>query len=95
MNTKTDKSLSEQSVSKKTAKDHFADDADFSVMKALLNARKIAGMSQTQLARKSGIAQENISRIENGNANPSLKTLQRLADGMGAKLKVEFVFGDK
>ena len=29
--------------------------------------------------------------LENGNANPSLRTLQRLADGMGMKLKLEFV----
>ena len=31
-----------------------------------------------------------ISKLESGNANPSLKTLQRLAAGMGMKIKIEF-----
>lgn len=44
-----------------------------------------------QLSKKSGIVQENISRPENVNANPSLKTLQRLAAAMGKKLKIEFI----
>ena len=38
-----------------------------------------------------GITQGDISRLENGNANPSLKTLQRLAEGMGMTLKLEFI----
>ena len=37
-----------------------------------------------------GIAQTEISRIENGTRNPSLKILQWLADGMGMVLKVSF-----
>lgn len=37
-----------------------------------------------------GIAQGDISKIENGNANPSIKTLDRLADALGKKLKVTF-----
>lgn len=44
-----------------------------------------------QLSKKSGIVQGNISRPENVNANPSLKTLQRLAAAMGKKLKIEFI----
>ena len=32
-----------------------------------------------------------ISKLERGNANPSLRTLQRLAAGMGMKVKIEFV----
>ena len=44
-----------------------------------------------QLSKKSGIAQGDISKLENGNANPSLKTLQRLAAAMGKKLKIEFI----
>ncbi|MCR5126071.1 MAG: helix-turn-helix transcriptional regulator [Treponema sp.] len=38
----------------------------------------------------SGINQADISKLERGNANPSLKTLKRLAAGMGRTLKVEF-----
>mgnify|MGYP004450574955 CR=1 FL=1 len=37
------------------------------------------------------INQADISKIENGNANPSLKMLKRLAAGMGTALKLQFV----
>ena len=48
-------------------------------------------MTQEQLAQVTGINQANISRLENGTANPSLRTLKRLAEGMGMELKLEFV----
>ena len=31
-----------------------------------------------------------ISKLENGTANPSIRTLRRLADGMGMKMKLVF-----
>jgi len=34
--------------------------------------------------------QENISKIEDGNANPSLKTLKKLASAFGKKLVISF-----
>ncbi len=48
-------------------------------------------MTQKELSERTGIAQGDISKLENGNANPSLRTLQRLAEGMGMQLKLEFV----
>ena len=44
-----------------------------------------------QLSKKSGIVRGDISKLENGNANPSLKTLKRLASAMGKTLKIEFI----
>jgi transcriptional regulator with XRE-family HTH domain len=64
---------------------------DFSIMQAIIDARKESGMTQKQLAEKSGITQADISRMEKGNANPSLRTLQRLAAGMNMRVKLEFV----
>ena len=47
---------------------------------------------QKQFAEITGIDQADISRLENnGTANPLLKTLKRLAAGMGKQLKLEFV----
>lgn len=57
----------------------------------LTKARDIAGMTQKELSPKVSIYQSDISKIERGNANPSVKTLQRLAEGMGMKLKIEFI----
>ncbi|KEJ92922.1 helix-turn-helix domain-containing protein [Synergistes jonesii] len=61
------------------------------IIQAMIDARKRSGITQKQLAERTGIAQGDISKLENGSANPSIRTLQRLADGMGMKLKVEFV----
>lgn len=61
------------------------------IIQAMIDARKDAGITQKQLAERTGIAQGDISKLENGSANPSIKTLQRLAAGMGRKLRVEFV----
>ena len=60
-------------------------------MKAIMEARTSQGLTQKELSIRSGIAQGDISKIENGNANPSVKTLKRLANAMGKTLKIEFV----
>lgn len=64
---------------------------EYQIIKAMLDTRSEKSMTQKQLADITGIPQADISRLENGNANPSLKTLQRLAEGMGMQLKLEFV----
>ncbi|MCI6037173.1 MAG: helix-turn-helix domain-containing protein [Clostridiales bacterium] len=64
---------------------------EFSIIQAMIDARKASGLTQQQLAEKTGIAQADISKLENGSANPSLRTLRRLAAGMGMQLKLEFV----
>ena len=57
---------------------------------SLTMARNASGLTQKQLAEVTGIYQADISRIERGLANPSLSTLQRLAEGLGTELKIEF-----
>ena len=64
---------------------------EFSIVQAMIDARKASGLTQKQLSERTGIAQADISKLESGNANPSIKTLQRLAAGMGMKVKVEFL----
>ena len=65
-------------------------DDEFLLVRTLTEARKEAGMTQQQLAEKSGVHQVNRSRIENGTGNPSVETLQKLAKGMGKKLIIAF-----
>lgn len=87
--------LNEQLQNEKFKKEYDAPEAEFSIIQAMLDARKASGLTQKDLADRTGIAQADISKLENGNANPSLKTLQRLAAGMGMKLKLEFVPANK
>ena len=64
---------------------------EFAIVQAMIDARKKSGLTQKQLSAKTGIAQGDISKIEKGEANPSLKTLKRLASGMDMRLKLEFL----
>ena len=63
---------------------------ELNVIRAVIDARLSQNMTQKELAEKSGIAQTEISRLENGTRNPSIKLLQRLADAMGMVLNVTF-----
>ena len=63
---------------------------EMNVIRAIVDTRIAQNLTQKELAEKTGIAQTEISRIENGTRNPSLKTLQRLADGMDMVLKISF-----
>lgn len=57
----------------------------------LISSTRIAlEITQSQLAKKSGISQANISKIENGSYNPSITILKRIADGLGKRLVIKF-----
>lgn len=64
---------------------------ELTIAQAMIDARKESGLTQKQLSELTGIAQADISKLERGNANPSLRTLQRLAAGMGMNVRIEFV----
>lgn len=66
-------------------------DPEFQIIKAMLDGRAAKNLTQKELSEITGINQADISKLENGNANPSLKTLERLAAGLGMRVKVEFV----
>ena len=72
-------------------KEYDALEPEFQLVRAMIKARHEAGLTQKELAAKTGIQQANISRIENGNGNPSVATLYKLAEGMGKKLVILFV----
>jgi DNA-binding XRE family transcriptional regulator len=64
-----------------------ADDTERRIAGARLRTvREGLGLSQLELSRRSGIAQESLSRIETGRRDPRLGTLQRLARGLGLSL---------
>ncbi|RLE70234.1 MAG: transcriptional regulator, partial [Thermoprotei archaeon] len=46
--------------------------------KYLRELRKAAGLSQAELARRAGVSQSLIARIESGDVNPRVSTLQRI-----------------
>ena len=55
---------------------------EMDVIRAIVNARTSQNITQKELAERTGINQADISKLENGTRNPSLKMLKRLAAGM-------------
>lgn len=84
-------SLNEQLRDPEFKEEWDALEPEFQVIRAMIDARQKKQLTQKELAEITGIAQADISRMENGNANPSLQTLKRLAAGLGMTVKVEFV----
>ncbi len=64
---------------------------EYNMIQAIIDARKRSHLTQKQLAERTGIDQSDISKLETGNANPTLQVLKRLAEGMDMILKLEFV----
>ena len=65
-------------------------EAEYNLIRAMIKVRKSVGLTQEQLSARTGIDQAILSRIENGKANPSIGTLQKLAKGLGKRLVIEF-----
>jgi len=51
-------------------------------------ARRAAGLSQRELARRSGIPQPAIARIESGRTSPRSDTVERLLNACGLRLEL-------
>ena len=51
-------------------------------------ARRRSGLTQRELARRSGIAQPTISRIERGLMSPTLDTLGPLIEAAGMEMQI-------
>lgn len=64
---------------------------EMDVIRAIVNARTSQNLTQNELAKRTGINQADISKLENGTRNPSVNLLKRLAEGMGMVLKIEFI----
>ena len=55
----------------------------------LIYARKISGMTQGQLSQLTGVTQADISKLERGEGNPSLHTIERLLHAMDGNLAMD------
>ena len=64
---------------------------DYLMIKPLIEARLKLKITQKELSTITGINQANISKIEQGDTNPTLSTLNRLAEGLGLRMKIEFL----
>ena len=61
---------------------------EFGLARELITARRQAGLTQGDVAARMGITQGVIARIESGRGTPSMRTVQRFANGVGARAVV-------
>lgn len=90
-NMRVDDYLQEQLKNPEFKKEWDDIQPEMDVIRAMIDARIEQNMTQKELANRTGINQADISKLENGTRNPSLKLLKKLAAGLGMQLKIEFV----
>jgi transcriptional regulator with XRE-family HTH domain len=84
------KTLAEQMKNQEFKKEWEMTEPQYQIIKAMIQGRKEKNLTQKQLSKITGISQGDISKIESGNANPSIKTLQRVATALGMQLNLSF-----
>ncbi|WP_323131681.1 helix-turn-helix domain-containing protein [Vibrio algarum] len=52
--------------------------------------RQNAGLTQYEVAERMGTKEANISRLEKGNGNPTIKTLTKYAKACGCQLDLSY-----
>ena len=65
------------------------------VLDRLVAARQEAGLSQTVLAARMGTSQSVVARLEAGQVDARLSTLQRYAAALGCALEVRLTEGGR
>lgn len=86
-----DKYLDEQLQNPEFKKEWDENELEYQLMMMILKARSEQNLTQSELAERTGIRQSNISRIEKGQALPSISTLCKIAHGLGKRLQIKFV----
>lgn len=65
-------------------------EGEYQAMRALVLARTEAGLTQRELSKAAKVPQKTISLIETADTNTTVRTLSKLAQGMGKVLKISF-----
>ena len=58
------------------------------LIKATIEARKKAHMTQKELSQKTGIKQSAIARLESGKQSPNTETLFKILEAVGCTLEI-------
>lgn len=75
---------------KKVRAAYDALEPEFVLIESLIATRIKSGLTQNALARKIKTKQSAISRLEGGDANPTIKFLEKIAHAFNKRLEVQF-----
>ncbi len=74
-----------------SCKEYEALEVEYTIKSLILKARKERNMTQEQLSKATGIDRADISKLERGEGNPTIHSLERLAEGLNMRLRLEFI----
>lgn len=63
----------------------------FDLLFQIRERRNSLGISQLELARRTGISRDTICRVESGETNITLKTLYKISEAMDCEVKIEII----
>ena len=63
---------------------------EFELSRSLIEARTRARLTQAELAERMKTTQSAIARLESGRSRPSTRTLEKIAQATGTKLRISF-----
>ena len=63
----------------------------YDIISLLIEARINEHLTQKELAKKCGVTQSNISRLESGTYSPTIRFLQKIVAGLGKSLVIKIV----
>ncbi len=63
----------------------------YQVIRQLIEQRIMRKLTQKQLAEKIYDKQANIASVENGNMNPSIEKLAKIAEGFNADIEIRII----
>jgi len=69
--------------------------AEYEVARELIAARAKAGLTQSDVAQRMGTSQSVVARLEGGTRMPSLRTVQRYAEALGARAVIRIESADR
>ena len=72
-------------------KEYAALKPEFVLARRMITARRRAGLSQAEVARRMKTTQSAIARLEGGSSRPSLSSLMRYAHAIGHQVEVRLV----
>lgn len=87
---KFDETLNELMKNQDFKNEYDALEPEYQVIREMLKAREEKNLTQVELSQLTGISQADISRLENGEANPTIGILDRVANAFGKKLEISF-----
>ena len=67
-----------------------AGELEYQIRREIIRERLAQGLTQSELAEACGMNQRVLSRVETGATMPTVRTLEKIAKGLGRRLVIRF-----